>query len=172
MTTISKKVCLLGEFAVGKTSLVRRAVYRRFDERYISTIGVQVTRKQLALEQPAGSSIELALMLWDIAGGDGADTIRSSYLSGSAGAVLVGDMTRPHTFQRLPEYLGLFYGLNPHAQVVLAANKADLVDMRDRQVWDGEAVRQNLGVPVFFTSAKNGEQVEDLLAHLGQLLVS
>ena len=169
--TISKRICLLGEFGVGKTSLVRRAVYRRFDERYISTIGVQVTRKQLAVEH-AGARAELALMLWDLAGGDGVDTVRAGYLGGAAAAVLVGDLTRPQTFQRLPEYLDLFYGQNPQGQVVLAANKADLVDAGDPQVWDGEAVRQSLGAPIFLCSAKTGGQVEELFAFLAGLLMA
>ncbi len=167
--TISKKVCLLGEFGVGKTSLVRRAVYRRFDERYISTIGVQVTRKQLLVKR-AGVPAELALMLWDLAGGDGADMIRASYLSGAAAAVLVGDLTRPQTFQRLPHYLDLFYGQNPQGQVVLAANKADLVDTSDPHMWDGAALHLSLGAPVFLCSAKTGGQVEELFALLAGLL--
>jgi len=65
----SKKVCLLGEFAVGKTSLVRRFVYNRFDEKYLSTIGVKVSRKTVSV--PRGQEMdELNMLLWDLAGGE------------------------------------------------------------------------------------------------------
>src|SRR5262249_40683115 len=95
--TYSKKICLLGEFAVGKTSLVRRFVYNLFDDRYISTIGVRVSRKTVAV--PVETQVaELTMMVWDLAGSEEFNRVSMSYLRGAAGAVLVYDLTRAHTF--------------------------------------------------------------------------
>ena len=96
MKAISKKVCLLGDFAVGKTSLVRRFVLNIFEDRYLSTIGVKVSRKTVVTPGP-GDLIELTLMLWDLAGSEEFDQVRASYLRGASGAVLVCDLTRPET---------------------------------------------------------------------------
>ena len=67
--SLSAKVCLLGSFAVGKTSLVRRFVHDRFDDTYISTIGVKVSRKTLMVAREEGA-VELNLLLWDLAGAE------------------------------------------------------------------------------------------------------
>ncbi|MEZ4660874.1 MAG: hypothetical protein R2911_25265 [Caldilineaceae bacterium] len=78
---ISKKVCLLGPFAVGKTSLVRRFIYNRFEDRYVSTIGVKVSRK-IVMTPHNNQIIELSMMLWDIAGADEVDELRRSFSTG------------------------------------------------------------------------------------------
>ncbi|MCB0231539.1 MAG: GTP-binding protein, partial [Anaerolineae bacterium] len=67
METLSKKICMLGDFAVGKTSLVRRFVYDMFDDSYISTIGVKVSRKPLVVVSD-DRAVDLTMMLWDLAG--------------------------------------------------------------------------------------------------------
>lgn len=167
VTTISKKVCLIGDFAVGKTSLVRRMVYQRFDERYLSTIGTQVTRKVVALD----SSNELVILLWDIAGSNGYETVHTSYLRGAAGAVLVADLTRPETIDHLVFYRDLLHSVAPLAQVVVAANKLDLVDADPGDLSRQTAQRAGIQAPIVLTSAKNGAEVERLFGLLAALLV-
>jgi small GTP-binding protein len=176
VSNISKKVCLFGDFAVGKTSLVRRFVYDLFDDKYISTIGVKVSRKIVAL--PRGDDVlELAMMLWDLAGSEEFDRVRASYVRGAAGAVVVCDLTRPETLDSLEAYAGELWAVSPGAPVILAANKHDLAEappsegqqrLGREQV---EAAAARLGVAWCFTSAKTGEGVEALFRHLGRLLV-
>ena len=86
---LKKKICLLGAFAVGKTSLVARFVTSMFDERYISTIGVKVDRKQVSVA--AG---DVDLMIWDIAGEGDFQRINPTYLKGASGCLLVADGTQ------------------------------------------------------------------------------
>jgi small GTP-binding protein len=171
LITLSKKVCLLGEFAVGKTSLVRRFVYNLFDDRYISTIGVRVSRKTLAVpteEQLA----ELTLMVWDLAGSEEFNRVSTSYLRGAAGAILVFDVTRASTFDQLQNYIDSLHKINPHAKLVLAGNKIDLVDRQQLDTQKAEQLAAELNAPLFFTSAKQGDDVDHLFRHLGRLLVS
>ena len=96
MVTLSKKVCLLGDFAVGKTSLVRRFVYDLFDDKYISTIGVKVSRKTVSLARD-DDIVDLTMMLWDLAGSEEFSRMRASYLRGAACALMVYDISRPET---------------------------------------------------------------------------
>ena len=110
----SKKVCLLGEFAVGKTSLVRRFVQNFFDDRYISTVGVKVSRKTMSFPR-AGEVVELTMMIWDLAGSEEFDRVRASYLRGTAGALLVCDLTRPETLHGLRAYANDLFSVNPVA---------------------------------------------------------
>jgi small GTP-binding protein len=175
VTAVSKKVCLLGDFAVGKTSLVRRFVYDRFDDKYLSTIGVKVSRKAIAV--PRGDGIvELTMMLWDLAGSEEFDRLRASYLRGSAGAVVICDLTRPETLDSLRRYIDDLQTVSPGAHVILAANKRDLVELPSEglRTLDPEQVETeaaNLGAPCYLTSAKTGEEIEELFRHLGRLLV-
>ncbi len=170
MITLSKKVCLLGEFAVGKTSLVRRFVYNVFDDRYISTIGVRVSRKTITVpveEQLA----EVTFMVWDIAGSEEFNRVSTSYLRGAAGAILVYDLTREQTFDQLYNYVLSLYKVNPQAKLVLAGNKSDLVDMNTLDTRKAEQLAAELSAPLFFTSAQQGKEVDNLFRQLGRVLV-
>jgi small GTP-binding protein len=169
--TLSKKVCLLGDFAVGKTSLVRRFVYDLFDDKYISTIGVKVSRKTVAMPRD-DDIVELTMMLWDLANCEEFSQVRTSYLRGAAAAVLVCDLTRPETLDSLHAHMDDLLGVSPGAQLVLAANKCDLADQQQLTPAQIETVAAGLCAPYRLTSAKTGEEVETLFRHLGRLLVT
>jgi small GTP-binding protein len=176
-TAVSKKVCLLGDFAVGKTSLVRRFVYDLFDDKYLSTIGVKVSRKTMAVRRD-DEILELTMMLWDLAGSDEFDRVRASYLRGASGAVLVCDLTRPETLSSVHLYVQELQAVSPGAHLIVAANKLDLVEQPpagSRPALDLEQVQvaaTRLGAPYYLTSAKTGDEVEALFRHLGQRLVN
>jgi small GTP-binding protein len=175
--SLSKKVCLLGDFAVGKTSLVRRFVYDLFDDKYVSTIGVKVSRKTVAVPR-AGEIVELTLMLWDLAGSEEFDRVRASYLRGAAGAVLVCDLTRPAILTSLQEHACDLRTISPGVRLLVAANKRDLVEpalSEGEPVLDPERIEAeaaSFDAPYYLTSAKFGDEVEALFRHLGQLLVN
>lgn len=94
IATQQKKVCMLGAFSVGKTSLVKRFVQSIFSETYLTTVGVKIDKKNVVL-----SDRIVTLILWDLAGEDDIASLRMSYLRGSAGYVLVADGTRPSTLE-------------------------------------------------------------------------
>lgn len=169
--TLSKKVCLLGEFAVGKTSLVRRFVYSLYDDRYLSTLGVKVSRKTVSLAR-ADDVVELNMVLWDLAGTEEFGQVRNSYLRGAAGAILVCDLTRPETVSRLTAYVAALRALSPQAALVLAGNKRDLTEQVRVSQAEIEESGRALGAPCYLTSAKTGDGVEELFRHLGRLLVA
>lgn len=170
MTTISKKVCLLGDFAVGKTSLIRRFVYNRFEDQYLSTIGVKVSRKTVFVPR-SEEMVELIIMLWDLAGGQEFDNVRTSYLRGVSGGVLVCDLCRASTLDSLPKYTNELAHINAKLPLVIAANKADLLDQHQVGIDQVEKVASILNAPYYLTSAKQGEGVETLFRQLGKLLI-
>jgi small GTP-binding protein len=162
---IQAKICLLGDFAVGKTSLVRRFVEGRFDDRYLSTIGVKISRKLIEREAQT-----LKVILWDLAGGEDFKSYEPSYLRGSLGALVVCDLTRLETLDRATRYRDQFLEINPGACLLLAANKADLKAEREFELADLQAAGETFGRPCLLTSAKTGEQVEDAFLALAEMI--
>ena len=171
MITIAKKVCLMGDFAVGKTSLVRRFVHNRFDETYVSTIGVKVSRKTLVIPHDE-EIVELTMMIWDLGSNEEFERARASCLRGAAGGVLVCDLTRPRTLDSLRACADELTSRNSNVRLAVAANKADLADQRQPVTQEIHAVAASPEAPYYLTSAKTGDEVETLFRHLGRLLVT
>ena len=126
MPALNIKVCLLGDNAVGKTSLVRRFLDNVFENRFAGAIGFKVNRK-VVIVTASSDVVEVAMMIWDLAASEDLDQVCTSYLRGADGAVLVCDMTRPETLESLRAYAAMMSRINPHARFVVAANKDDLI---------------------------------------------
>lgn len=169
MELMQRKVCLLGDFAVGKTSLVRRYVYNRFEADYLATIGVHVSRKEVTL---AATGKQLVLVLWDLAGGETFSHMEASYYRGGAGAVLVADVLRPDTFSILNTYATTFTQINRNAALVFACNKIDLAPETAPYERRMQELSARWKAPYFLTSALDGAQVEAAFQALAQSLIS
>jgi len=91
---VAKKICIIGDFAVGKSSLVRRFVLDEFDANYQATLGVNIYKYAAVIQDSGGQSVEMDQMLWDIEGRPDPDDTYCTYLAGSSGALIVGDITR------------------------------------------------------------------------------
>lgn len=170
MRSLSRKVCLLGDFAVGKTSLINRFVYSIFEDKYVSTVGVKVSRKVVTIAR-IDDTVELTMLLWDLADSGKFQRVQPSYLSGAAGAVLVCDLTRPETLDNLRTYAIDLQRISSKAKLVVAANKHDLVDQHLLTLAQVEAFAVELDLPYYLTSAKTGAAVEMMFQQLGRLLV-
>jgi len=171
MATYSKKVCLLGEFAVGKTSLVRRFVYNRFDDKYMSTIGVKVSRKTVSVPHQDGID-ELNMLLWDLAGGEKFNPMWENYLRGAAGAVLVCDLTRKETLTSLKRYVDQLWSISPDARILVAANKFDLPNEHELSIEEIETLAKHLDTTCYLTSARQGDEVDSMFRDLGRILLA
>lgn len=163
---MQKKVCMLGGFAVGKTSLVRRFVTNVFSEHYQTTIGVTVEKKTVTVDHQ-----DVMFMLWDLYGEDEFQHVRESYLRGSSGYILVIDGTRKATLDTarlLQQTVVRTVGPLPFVAII---NKADL-----RSEWEiDQPVIEQLreqGWPVFLGSAKLGQGVDELFGRLAAMLLS
>ncbi|MCP5054382.1 MAG: GTP-binding protein [bacterium] len=155
-----KKICMLGSFAVGKTSLVRRFVHSIFSEKYHTTIGVKIDRKTLS----AGGR-EVNLLLWDIHGEDDFQKVKPSYLMGSSGYFLVVDGTRYNTLETVLSLQKLAQETLGDVPFIVLFNKADISDQWEIDA-ETEASLTNSGWRVMKTSAKNGSGVEEAFLEL------
>ncbi len=162
---VKKKVCLLGQFGVGKTSLIEKFVFNIFSEKYLSTIGVKVDKKEITLEDGR----QMVLMIWDLAGQEDDSPPPESYLQGMSGYLLVADGTRPETLDAVRRIHGKIGGLYPEIPFELLINKRDLTDAWKVTSRD-YADFSRTGVDVFITSARNGTAVEDAFLGLAEAM--
>jgi small GTP-binding protein len=164
---IQKKVCMLGAYRVGKTSLVRRFVASLFDEKYHATLGVKIDKKSLKVGEQ-----DVQLMLWDVAGAEDHFTVPSSYMRGAHGCLLVIDGTRPDTLDRAIDLAEQMTRDVRRVPTVAVLNKSDLAD--DWKLDDAALAKlAPLNCPVLRGSAKTGAGVEEAFTSLArQMLVS
>lgn len=164
MNAQASKICLLGDFGVGKTSLVARYVRNTFSDNYLTTVGVKVDSKEVQL---ADGSVR-KLVIWDIAGKSALDAINMSYLRGASGLLLVADGTREATLRSAVDLLLQSRSLLPHAHAILLINKLDLVDRWE--VAPGTLVELRQSMPVIETSARAGDGVGQAFLELATRL--
>ncbi len=153
---IRKKILLIGDFNVGKTSLIRRYVDNAFNDDYLTTIGVKISKKALNIDNREGE-----LLIWDIEGATASKRIPTSYFRGASGAVFVADVSRAESMTHLEEHIESFLSVNPTAEYVIAYNKSDLLSDEER-----EALHR--GDDTFLTSAKDDTDVEILFTTLAR----
>ena len=167
---LMKKICLIGDGAVGKTSLIRKFVFDSFDDAYITTIGSKVTKKKVSIPY-SGVNYHLTFMIWDILGQRVHNNLHSTYYSGAAGAFIVCDVSRDETIQNLEEWIQVFRGVNKEAPVILLGNKSDLVTDIETAKGKIGRIADKYGLKYHMTSAKTGDHVEESFNELGNIVV-
>jgi small GTP-binding protein len=162
---LQKKICMLGAFAAGKTSLVARFVHSIFVDKYSTTIGVKIDKKELTI-----GTQQVNLVLWDLAGEDEFLQVHMSYLRGSSGYLLVADGTRPATLDTARSLQKRVEAATGYAPFVLMLNKSDLT-----AGWEsGEEALTDLrekGWDIIITSARSGLGVEEAFLILGKKIL-
>ena len=163
------KLVLLGDHAVGKTSLISQYVEKKFEEDYKPTLGVSIVKTSIILEQIKS---KVSLILWDIAWQEKYQKFRKFYFEGCVGALLVYDITRQSTLNNIKSkwykdfknYVGL-----KNSVYLLIGNKNDLEDERNVDKDDGKNLANEINAADFIeTSAKNGDNVEKAFLRLVQ----
>ena len=154
---IAKKVLLVGNFGVGKTSLIRRFVLNDFTEDYISTIGVRVSKKIVEYKNET-----IKLMIWDVAGTSGNEKIPKAYFLGAKAAMYVFDLSREETYLNIDANLKMIKELSGLNNFTIVGNKKDLLTTEDL-----EKVKSKISVNInLITSAKENENVADAFLEL------
>ena len=159
---------MVGDFAVGKTSVIERFVNNQFSDKYLTTVGVKIDTKEVVL---AERDISVKLIIWDVAGAEKFGAREFAYLRGASGIIFVVDGTREHTLtsaRSLRTQICERYGVQP---AVLLLNKSDLAGMWQIEDEKIEPLIANFD-EVYRTSAKTGDEVEAALTHLANLVVT
>ena len=165
------KILLLGEYRVGKSSMVLRYVEDRFPGDYMATIGANFLVKSVNLSLQ-GQEYRVGLQIWDIGGHARSSQVGRVFFQGVSGALIVYDLTRKDTLDKLPLWIEQLHKYSPDASMYLVGNKNDLLDDREISFEQGETAKNNLGVVKFFeTSAKTGDHIQEAFEDMARLLV-
>jgi small GTP-binding protein len=160
---MARKACICGDPGVGKTSLVRRFVLQRYDEKYISTLGTVVSKKAIRLPE---LGCNLNLMIWDISGQAEFKRIHATAFSNSAGGFVVYDANRPETKESVKDWVATMKKwAGESVPITILANKTDLLPKSERP-----QAGEMMGYPCVPTSAKEGENVDEAFRGLGELI--
>ena len=163
---LNKKICMLGAFSVGKTSLVEQFVHSIFSDKYLSTVGVKISKKSLTVDEHP-----VSLMLWDMEGKDVYVDINLSYLRGAMGIFVVADGTRKETLDVALELRKIAFEKIGQVPLYLLINKNDIATE-----WEiTEAMLTKLtadDIPFFRTSAKTGESVDKAFSALARAMLN
>jgi len=165
---VLKKVCLLGDGAIGKTSLIRRFVFDQFDDRYIMTFGTKVVKKTLTMKKDS-RDLEVTLMIWDILGQRMHDPLHAAYYQGASGALIGFDITRKETFDNMREWVAAFRKASPNSHLLFFANKSDLPNWAVTEEQFNDLAKE-FGAPRMLTSAKIGKNVEESFAEIARMM--
>lgn len=167
------KAVLVGDKAVGKTSLIRRYVLDQFDDRYLLTLGAKVTKKVEEVNLPDASlRVTLELHVWDIMGQAGfRELAKEAYFHGARGILAVVDLTRKSTLHEIGDWIKAVQDVTGPVPMVLLANKHDLASQAMLTQAEVAEAAQAFGCVSFPTSAKTGENVEVAFRRLGYQIV-
>ena len=151
------KICLLGEANVGKTSLVYRFIENKFRGNYKSTLGVNLLKKDMNIEEFG----DVSAQIWDLGGQESFKSLRRLYLEGANGALIIYDCTNRSSFEKLYDWIQDFKDARGDEPLLLIGNKNDLTE--NIKIEDSEALElaQNYNMAFISTSAKTGANVED-----------
>ncbi len=167
----SFKICLVGEGGVGKSSLIKRFVFDQFSDKYITTLGTKITKKDVTIKHPKKrKSTNIRMLVWDIMGQQGfRQMLQDAYFFGCQGVVAVCDITRKDTMLFLEDWVKSVYSIAGKVPIVFFANKSDLtseaeMDQRDLDDFSSKFKRSY----AFASSAKTGENVDLGFITLGE----
>jgi small GTP-binding protein len=166
---LKSKICLVGDSAVGKSSLVRRYVLNAFDETYAATLGTHVSKKTVDIDLPVRDlRAHMDLLIWDIMGQKGfRELLKDAYFYGARGILAVADVTRRTTLFGLDDWIEGIESISGEIPIFIVANKSDLdadSEVEEREIAE---VAEAYGSGFLRTSAKTGDNVEEAFRRLG-----
>ena len=168
MVMYSRKVILLGQGGVGKTSVIRRFVEQAFSHDYKTTVGSNFLLKRLQLD----AETRMTMQIWDLSGQDSFRNIRTQYFLHSHGGIMVYDLTRPETLAELDKWHADFTEKAGGVPLMLFGNKVDLEEKRGVKFEEASEKAKHFNASYYETSALAGTNVQEAFTRLAQQIIA
>jgi small GTP-binding protein len=167
------KIIVIGDPAVGKTSLLTNFCGDKFSYEYVPTVGVNITKEPVNIKDDMGRDIKVNLMVWDIAGQPQFYMLHRPYFNGADGMMLVYDITRSSSFSNINNWYStaVKYGLSSIPRILIG-NKIDLKDERKIIQPMADHLSEKINAPLFETSALTGENVKLIFQKIAALTLN
>jgi small GTP-binding protein len=166
-TVVKLKICLVGDSAVGKTSLVHRYVRDQFNDDYLKSFGAKVAKKTLMIPWN-GSEVQVDMILWDVAGAGGLESVlKRDYLAGTQGVLIVCDATDSKTLYGMTDWIEAVRKLTGDVPVQIVINKSDACDEEAA----GLSLSPDGSISCIRVSARTGNNVERAFYELASRIV-
>ena len=159
------KIIVVGEGAVGKTSIVKRFTTETFDKLYLPTVGANFYARHATVDGK-----RIVLQIWDLAGQPRFSEVTQLFFRGAKGVVYVFDRTRPLTLRNLENWVRRIHNEIGNVPSVIAGNKSDLVSSLNEYDDFAKQLGESLGAPYFLTSARENVNIERLFLELVKLI--
>ncbi|MFX1376123.1 MAG: Rab family GTPase [Promethearchaeota archaeon] len=156
------KIVLLGQAGVGKTSLVYQFMEKKFRENYKQTLGVNLLKKDMQIDDYGGVSAQI----WDLGGQEPFKSLRKLYLEGANGGLVIFDLTDRNSFDKLMEWIDSFKNARGEQPLLLIGNKSDLEKLIKVKEKEASQFASNNNMELIITSAKTGQNVEEVFIKL------
>jgi small GTP-binding protein len=172
--TIPAKIIIIGDPAVGKTSLIKKYVKTQIDSEYLPTVGAHISKQPVKLAI-GNTIVNVALLLWDIAGQDHFKILHKVYYNGAKGIILVFDLTKPNTLANITKWQSEAAGYLGKEKIpmILVGNKSDLKHEIKVSKDDINKMREITHIPDGFeTSALDGTNVTELFYTIAERVYS
>lgn len=165
---------MLGDFSVGKTSLIRRFVERQFSDEYLSTVGVKISKKTIEFKSADRQKlVNVQMLIWDLEGNTKFKTITPMHLQGASSAVIVADVNRQVTIEHISDHIQCFLSANPKGYIIVALNKSDLLNEENQENLLSAISSKYPGkiIATYSTSAKTGLHVDEIFQRLAYQMI-
>lgn len=167
-----EKICVIGDAAVGKTSLVRRFARDRFDDEYLTTCGAKVLQKKMTLRYTEqDTQVRLMLQMWDVTGQNIHSRLSPTFFRGASGAMVVSEAVRLDTQIDIWKWVEAFRAVAGNVPVMIVVNKTDIMDQREFDYLLMDDISAEYGCLYTMTSARTGENVEGAFKLLCDFIV-
>lgn len=169
---LSKKVVLLGDPSVGKTSVAQKFVYDMFDDKYISTLGTKISKKQIVYSDILNNAdVKLTMLVWDVMGQHDFSQFHEVAFTGCTGGIIVCDISRNDTIENWKYWKNSLFKSVGEVPLVIIGNKVDLALQFKSGIEMFEFQAAEFTLPSYFTSAKTGENIEEAFHLLGKTML-